>query len=241
MIYRRHAIMSRMRVILKAYARTDVGTTFNKHSRFLFTTALCNLKMYVMDPFSQTRFFARKQFFKIFGGAVRIFNADKTTLFFYVKQKAFKLKEDITVFADEGQTKPVLKIQARSILDLGATYDVTDIGKNQKVGAVQRKFFRSFLRDSWLILDTSDNEIGSVTEDSIIMALLRRFLSSLIPQHYAIKIGDTVVGDLRQTWNPFLPQFHIDFSMDSAGKLDRRLGIAAVVLLQLIEGKQQSA
>ncbi len=194
-----------------------------------------------MEAFSETRFFARKQFFKIFGGAVRIFSADKSTLFFYVKQKAFKLKEDITVFADEGQTKPVLKIQARSILDLGATYDVTDVGRSQKVGAVQRKFFKSFLRDSWILLDAGDKEIGSVTEDSILMALLRRFLSNLIPQHYAIKIGDTVVGDLRQTWNPFLPQFHIDFSMDSGNRLDRRLGIASVVLLQLIEGKQQSA
>lgn len=31
----------------------------------------------------------------------------------------------------------------------------------------------------------------------------------------------------------------VDFSADSAKKLDRRLGLAAVVLLQVIEGRQQ--
>ncbi|MBI3396315.1 MAG: hypothetical protein HY042_10810 [Spirochaetia bacterium] len=194
-----------------------------------------------MDPFTQDRYFARKQFFKIFGGAVRIFSADKSQLFFYVKQKAFKLKEDITVFADESQNRPLLRIQARSILDFGATYDVTDIATNQRVGAVRRKFFRSFIRDTWILVDANDNEFGTVIEDSMLMALLRRFLSALIPQHYALNVGDAKVGDLKQTWNPFLPQFHVDFSMDTSHRLDRRLGIAAVVLLQLIEGKQKSA
>ncbi len=194
-----------------------------------------------MDPFAQTRYFARKKFFKIFGGAVRVFTEDGNTLLLYVKQKAFKLKEDITVFADESESRALLRIQARSIIDFAATYDVTDSGSGQKVGAIRRKFFKSLLRDSWILLDAQDKEIGTVTEDSMLMAILRRFLSSLIPQHYALRVGDTVVGDLKQTWNPFLPQFRIDFGMDSSRLLDRRLGLSAVLLLQLIEGKQSQA
>ena len=192
-----------------------------------------------MDPFTANKYYAKKKLLKLFGGEVRIYDESRTNLLFFVKQKAFKLKEDITVFADESQSRPLLKIQARSILDFGATYDVTDVVTNQKVGAIRRKLLKSILRDEWAILDASDKEFGTVSEDSMLMALLRRFLSNLIPQHFAMTVGGTQVGDLKQTWNPFVPQFNVDFSMDS-GRLDRRLGIAAVVLLQVIEGKQSS-
>jgi hypothetical protein len=192
-----------------------------------------------MDPFTADKYYAKKKLLKLFGGEVRIYDESRTNLLFFVKQKAFKLKEDITVFADESQSRPLLKIQARSILDFGTTYDVTDVVTNQKVGAIRRKLLKSILRDEWAMLDASDKEFGTVSEDSMLMALLRRFLSNLIPQHFAMTVGGTQVGDLKQTWNPFVPQFNVDFSMDS-GRLDRRLGIAAVVLLQVIEGKQSS-
>ncbi|MBL8021409.1 MAG: hypothetical protein JNM27_17185 [Leptospirales bacterium] len=190
-----------------------------------------------MNPFGYNKYFAKKKFFKLFGGEVRIYDENKDKLLFFVKQKAFKLKEDITVYADDSQNQPLVKIQARSILDFGATYDITDVQSGQKVGSVRRKLFKSILRDEWDILDPSDKEIAKVKEDSLIMALLRRFLSALIPQHFSIYMGDTEVADIKQTWNPFVPQFHVDFSMDS-GRLDRRLGIGAVILLQVIEGKQ---
>ncbi len=192
-----------------------------------------------MDSFSVTKFYSRKKLLKLFGGEVRIYDESKSNLLFFVKQKAFKLKEDITVFADETQSRPLLKIQARSILDLGATYDVTDVATGQKVGAIRRKLLKSILRDEWDILDSGDREIGKVQEDSMLMAILRRFLSNLIPEHFTLTAGGTQVGFFRQTWNPFVPQFHVDFSMDP-GRLDRRLGIAAVILLQVIEGKQSS-
>jgi len=108
------------------------------------------------------------------------------------------------------------------------------------VGTIRRKGFKSILRDSWELLDAQEQVIGSVTEDSMVMALFRRFVSALVPQSFHIQVGDSVVGALKQTFNPFVPTFRIDFSMDQAGRLDRRLGIATVVLLQIIEGKQQS-
>ena len=87
-------------------------------------------------------------------------------------------------------------------------------------------------------MNAADAVVGAVVEDSLLMAMLRRFLSNLIPQSFNITIGDTPVGLLKQTFNPFVPQFAVDFSMDTANRLDRRLGIATVVLLQVIEGRQ---
>ncbi len=181
-------------------------------------------------------YYSRKKFLKIFGGEIRIFDEGKNNLLFFVKQKAFKLKEDITIFGDEGQSRPLLKIQARSIIDFGATYDVSDANSGEKVGALRRKAMASLMRDTWLLLDANDNEIGTVMEDSMGMALLRRFLTNLVPQNFTIRLGEQEAGEINQTFNPFIAQFRVHFKADSA--LDRRLGIAAVVLLQIIEGRQ---
>ncbi len=191
-----------------------------------------------MEQYLLKKYFAKKSFWKLFGGEIRIFDDSKSRLLFFVKQKAFKLKEDITVYSDETKSKELLKIQARSIIDFSAAYDVTDITSNQKIGSLRRKGFRSILKDEWEILNTADQVVGMIQEDSMLKAILRRFLTNLIPQGFSITIGNQPVGVLKQTFNPFVPQFNIDFSMDSSNQLDRRLGIAIVILLQTIEGRQ---
>jgi hypothetical protein len=42
----------------------------------------------------------------------------------------------------------------------------------------------------------------------------------------------------QQNFNPFSYQLHVDFSMDINQKLDRRVGLAAGILLAAIEDKQ---
>ncbi|MCR9140635.1 MAG: hypothetical protein NXI24_00070 [bacterium] len=192
------------------------------------------------QAFSQTnRYYSRKKFFKMFGEEMRIFDESRSRILFFVKQKAFKLKEELTVYSDETMSREVLKIKARSVLDFGATYDVTEVASGEQVGALRRKALRSMFRDSWEILGPDDRAIGTVAEDSMFMALLRRFLINLIPQSYSVEVEGAPAGEIKQTFNPFIAQFKVDFSEDSAGRLDRRLGIAAVVLLQVIEGRQE--
>ena len=178
-----------------------------------------------MDVFSRDTYFAKMKFFKLFGNAIRIFDESKENLLLFVKQKAFKLKEDITIFADEQETKPMIKINARSILDFSAAYDVTDVASGEKLGVLRRKgMMSSFVMDAWEILDKNDAVIGSIKEESMLLAMVRRYLANIIPQKFMIAIGETPVGHAKQTWNPFLPQMKVDFTADTAKKLDRRLG-----------------
>ena len=162
-------------------------------------------------------------------------------LVMFSEQKMFKLREDIRVYSDEGKTQEVLSIKARQIMDFSASYDVVDTAMNQKVGALRRKGLRSILRDEWEVLDANDHMIGLIFEDSIGLALLRRFLlGSWLPQNYDITLGQTRVGDLRQNFNLFRYELNLDFSMDTARILDRRLGIAAGTLLAAVEGKESN-
>jgi uncharacterized protein YxjI len=160
-------------------------------------------------------------------------------LVMFSEQKMFKLREDIRVYSDESKTQEVLSIKARQILDFSAAYDIVDTAFNQKVGVLRRRGLRSLLRDEWEVLDAGDNLIGSLFEDSIGMAMLRRFLlGSWLPQNYDLTIGGSRVADLRQNFHLFRYELNLDFSMDPSHRLDPRVGIAAGILLAAIEGKQ---
>ena len=161
-------------------------------------------------------------------------------LVMFSEQKMFRLREDIRVYGDEGKSQEVLSIKARQILDFSAAYDVVDTAMNQKIGVLQRRGLRSILRDEWEVLDANDQVIGKLFEDSVPLALLRRLLlGSLLPQNYDITVGDTRVADLKQRFNPFRYELDLDFRMDTTNRLDRRLGIAAAILLAAVEGKQK--
>jgi hypothetical protein len=188
------------------------------------------------SAFSFDYYLLKRQVFAL-TGKFRFFDPNGKLVLFS-EQKMFKLREDIRVYSDENKTQEVLMIKARQIMDFSAAYDVVDSATGQKVGALRRKGLASLLRDEWDILDVGDNLVGKLFEDSMGLALLRRFLTGLIPQNYDITLGTDRVADLRQPFNPFAYQLNIDFTMDLSRRLDRRLGIAAGILLAAIEGRQ---
>lgn len=193
-----------------------------------------------MNPsFQFDRYLLKRQVFAL-TGKLRFYNPQEQ-LVFYVEQKMFRLREDIRIYSDESKSQEVLLIQARSIIDFNAAYDVMDMAYNQKVGTLRRKGWRSMMRDEWEVLDVNDQAIGMLFEDSVGQAMLRRLLlGSLLPQNYDMTLGDRRVADLRQRFNLFSYQMDLDFSMDTARTLDRRMGIAAATLLAIVEGKQRS-
>ncbi len=192
----------------------------------------------IVKPFEHSQYTVHKQVFKLFGGAFRCYDA-AGNLAAYADMKPYKLKEDIRVYSGEDRLNELLVIKARSILDISATYDVFDPAANESVGALRRRGLKSFLRDEWVILDSAEREIGSIVEDSMLMALLRRFVTSWIPQTFHGQVGGAPVFTFAQNFNPFCLRLSLDFSEDSTNQLDRRLGIAAAVLLCAIEGRQQ--
>ncbi|MBK9006228.1 MAG: hypothetical protein IPM31_04460 [Anaerolineae bacterium] len=162
-------------------------------------------------------------------------------LVMFSEQKMFRWKEDIRVYADESKMREVLSIKARQIMDFSASYDVVDTEMNQKVGVLRRKGWRSMFRDEWEVLDENDNVKGLLFEDSMGLAVLRRLaLGSWLPQNYDITFGTTRVADLKQNFNLFRYELNLDFSMDVSRMMDRRLGIAAGILLAAVEGKQSN-
>ncbi|MFN2149323.1 MAG: hypothetical protein ACK2T2_13115 [Anaerolineales bacterium] len=173
-------------------------------------------------------------------GKIRIYGPDGA-LNLYSEQKMFRLREDIRVYEDETKIHELLWIQARQVIDFAAAYDVIDSTMSQKIGVLRRKGWRSLTLDTWEILDAFDRPIGMLHEDSLGRALLRRLLlGTLLPQQYDLLLNDgSSAGTFRQHFNLFRYELALDFRAAVEG-LDRRLGLAAAILLAIIEGKQKN-
>ncbi len=153
----------------------------------------------------------------------------------------FKLKEDVRVYNDHNKSQELLRIKARQVIDFSAAYDVLDPLERVRVGTLQRKGFNSMVRDEWQVLDAQQQAIGIIIEDDLGYAMLRRFLlGSLLPQKYDAIIKGEKVADFQQRFNLIRYEMVIDFLPSNGQRLDPRLGIAAALLLGIIEGKQSN-
>ncbi|MBD2364306.1 hypothetical protein H6G36_24525 [Anabaena minutissima FACHB-250] len=91
--------------------------------------------------------------FKLWAFAPQISVADsQNNLVFYVKQKLFKLKEAITIFADAERTRPLYYVKADRIIDFSARYDFTD-SNGAYIGAVKRRGLKSLWKARYDIFD----------------------------------------------------------------------------------------
>lgn len=82
----------------------------------------------------------------------------------YVKQKAFKLKEAVTVFADSSQTQPLYTINADRVIDFSASYHMAATNGYQ-IGSIRRKGMRSIWRAEYEFCDAGQPTM-SVREES---------------------------------------------------------------------------
>ena len=186
-------------------------------------------------------YMVRQKVLKLLGEEFHIYSDDSMQqLIGYSKQKALKLKEDIRVYTDEQKSTELICIKARSIIDFGAGYDITDSQTGEAICSFKREGLKSLFKDSWKVMDSSGNQIGTLGEDSGILALVRRFVpfaSLLIPQEFVLSTGTGSIV-FTQKMNPLIHKMFVT-NIQSSG-LDPRIVLAATMLLIAIEGRQGS-
>jgi uncharacterized protein YxjI len=117
--------------------------------------------------------------FKLLALASQIYVRDANgNLLGYVKQKLFKLKDDINIFADEKQTELLFNIKADKMIDWSANFSFTDARGNY-LGSIKRQGMRSIWKASYDIFDSSGNQVYKITEEN-----------------GWIKVGDALFGEL---------------------------------------------
>ncbi len=104
--------------------------------------------------------------FKLLAIASQIYIRDADdALLGYVKQKLFKLKEDINVFADENQAELLFNIKADRVLDFSAKYNFTDV-RGKLLGSIKRKGMRSIFKANYEIYDEREVQVMKINEEN---------------------------------------------------------------------------
>lgn len=187
------------------------------------------------------RYTIRRKVFKLFGAGFQIFDETGGPVA-YTHQKAFRLREDITLYTDETKSDAVLKITTQSVLDFSGTYDV-QTPDGMRIRSLRRKGLKStMVRDEWLVYDRDQNEHALIRERGGFAPIARRFvdnISFLLPQTFdVIRQGDGVeIAAFRQHFNPFIYRLGVAIKADDE-HLDDLLLLAAASLIAAIEGRQ---
>lgn len=102
------------------------------------------------------------------------------------QQKRLAFREHVTFYADETRSRPVFSFKARTVMDLGATYDVFDAG-GRPIGSFRKDAGRSLLRSTWHLEASDVTAVGS--ERSKVVAVLRR-LQGVVPLAFHVDFVD---------------------------------------------------
>jgi hypothetical protein len=146
----------------------------------------------------------------IFTNMYRIFGAGpegaRASLIAFAQQKRLAFKEKVTFYSDEQKTSAAFTFRAEKVLDVHGRYFVEDDAGNA-VGLFRKVFGKSLLLSTWRLMDKDGNELFEVRENSMVLALLRRF-GSMIP----------FVGDLVEIIVLFL-RYHFEFVDFATGQV----------------------
>jgi uncharacterized protein YxjI len=183
---------------------------------------------------TQTHYVIKRRFWSFLERVFRVFTGDGQLIMF-IKHPVLKLREEFMVYADEGQTKPLLKVKSRQAIAINYSYDVTDANTDQVLGTVQKKGLRSLVRDRFIVLDPNGAEIGYAEEQGA--SLLRRFFPFLTSKH-AIFVGDQQVAYIAQRFRFFTKEFAVDLQPSN---LDPRFVLAVALLALMAEARREDS
>ena len=186
--------------------------------------------------------------FKIIALAPQISVTDAAgQLIGYVRQKLFKLKESVTVFADREQTRPVYQIAADRVLDISAQYHIEDTS-GAPVGVLKRRGMRSIWRahyeihrDGQPLLEIREENPWSKVADSVFgeLPLIGMVSGYLFHPAYRVSYAGTEAPLLRAVKQPaFWEGRYAIERVGSGGPEDERLAVLCILMLILLERRR---
>jgi uncharacterized protein YxjI len=150
----------------------------------------------------------------------------------FAQQKRMAFREQVTLYTDESRRQVLAGFKARSVMDLRATYDVTD-GAGAAIGLFRKDFARSLLRSTWHVEQPG---LGQMTgqERNIVIAVVRRIGElDFWPYHFDFLRDGAPAFAVEKRWG-IRDTYVVTISDD---QLDRRLVIAMAVALDALQAR----
>ncbi len=148
---------------------------------------------------------------------------------------ALSAKRHIGFFKDESGAEELIKVyQDKKLQLINATYTLADADGNL-LGWFRKNHLYNVFRKRWYCHDTDGELVCVAKEDSIVKAIMRRFLGSfygLLRTNFVLLAPDetTKLGMFNRKLTLF-DKYVLDMTFDHEQTLDRRIAVALAVLL----------
>lgn len=166
----------------------------------------------------------------------------------FVEQERFKFKEKVHFYADETKQQELFSFRAEKVLDVHGKYLVEDAQGNL-LGYFRKEFGASLLRSTWTLHAPNDEKLFTIQENSIILALIRRFvgflpivgefaeiISNFFRYHFQFLEGEQQVGEYRKM-TLFRDHYLLSTTDDAYAKIDQRVFAAMSVALDALQSR----
>lgn len=162
----------------------------------------------------------------------------------YVRQKLFKLKEDVVVYNDSNKSQENFRIKANQWIDFNASYSITDsTGKN--LGKIARKGMRSIWKVTYNIFDQYEAPKYKVQEENAWIKVLDGMVSEipiigaftgyfLNPSYIVHDNSGKEIYRLKKMPSFFGRKFQLDQINDIADE-DETLVVLSLMMMVLLE------
>ncbi|AXT62874.1 hypothetical protein D1816_21875 [Aquimarina sp. AD10] len=166
----------------------------------------------------------------------------------YVKQKMFKLKEDIAIYEDESKSKVNFSIKADKWIDFSAAYSFSDAHGNE-TGKIARKGWASLWKAEYELIDQHQKLQYHIREengwvkvlDSLlgqipVLSMLTGYLFN--PSYKVVNSKDEIVIRLKKEPSFFGRKFEISklIQIDQDDQERILLGLMMMILLERRRG-----
>jgi hypothetical protein len=169
------------------------------------------------------------------GRVYRVFAPDGT-LTAFVEQPWFRLRTELTIYADEEQTQPILVVKNRRFAAVNMEHDLFDAQTGVRLGVVRTRGLRSLLRDTWDILDADERPAGLMIEDG--PWFWRRFMR-LIPGRHHIELGGREVARIEQVFHWFRREFELEL-LQVEDPIEPRFAIALALIAMMADLRREN-
>jgi uncharacterized protein YxjI len=164
-------------------------------------------------------------------------------LLFYVKQKLFKLKEAVTVFADVQQTQPLYTISADRVIDFSARYQFNDTAGNP-LGSIKRQGMKSIWKSHYEVYD-GEQLVAHIQEENAWIKVLDGLFNEIPivglftgylfnPTYLITRPDGTLIVRLKKQPAFFESQFTIEEAEDINETAELRT-VLAIIMMTLLE------
>lgn len=163
---------------------------------------------------------------------IRAVGADGRLVMF-VQHPIGPFREQVTAFADEARTVPLLRVQARTLAAVNLVFDVFDLPSEDLLGSVQLRGFRSVVHDRLVVMSPRGEEVGAMEE--IGASLVRRIVPFMRSRHRLVMHGqETAV--MRQISRVLSTEFELEVR---PGPVDPRFVLACALLALMVRARRE--